>query len=114
MHNPEPATGSGHEAFAPLDSRGGAFTTTALRSALQAQIRGGDAQEPPDLRRLARLLALEAHRRTLRPEQIVVTVKQVWLTLPEAHLSATTVGTRLVDRLIGLFIEEFYRRSDDR
>ena len=114
MHNPEPATGSDVDAFVPHDRHSEGLTTTALRSALQAQIRGIGAHDPPDLRRLARLLALEAQRREMRPEQIVVTVKQTWLTLPESHQAVGGSGTKLVDRLIGLFIEEYYRRTDDR
>ena len=114
MGNIEPATGSDHDPFALPAQRLGGITTTAIRTALQAQIRGTRAGETPDLRRLASLLALEARRRAMLPEQIVVTVKQVWMTLPEAHMAAGGPGAPLIDRLIGLCIEEYYRHTEDR
>jgi hypothetical protein len=87
--------------------------TGALRCALQARLR---SPLPPDqadaaLRHALRLVCAEAHRRALRPEQLIVALKQAWATVPEAQ--QLPLGSRRValDHVVTLSIEEFYAGS---
>jgi len=83
----------------------------ALRSALQAQLRG----EWPDgaLRRAIRAMCDEAHRNGLRAEQLLVILKDAWSSLPEvARLSPGGTRERLLDRIVTMCVEEFYGPQD--
>jgi hypothetical protein len=86
-----------------------AFTTPALRTALQAQLRAQHDREAPELRRFALLVCTEAHRRGLRVEEVVVLLKQTWLSLPESGHPARTTHATVVEHLISLCIEEYFR-----
>ena len=97
----------------PLE-RAPVLTTTALRAALQAQLRSKRHADDPELRRLACIIAAEARRRSMRAEQIVVQLKQTWLTLHEAAEPPSRGHLVLIERLISLCVEEFYRVADDR
>ena len=91
-----------------------ALTTTALRAALQAQLRSRRHADDPELRRLARIISAEAHRRSMRCEQVVVQLKQAWLTLDEAADPPGRGHAVLIERLVSLCVEEFYQVTDDR
>ena len=93
---------------------GALLTTNALRAALQAQVRSQRAADAPELRRLAQLIAVEARRRSIRAEHVVVQLRQTWLTLHEAAQSPQRAHVVLIDRLISLCVEEYYRIPDDR
>jgi hypothetical protein len=94
----------------PLSSRRpSALTTTALRTALQAQLRLRPTADGSELRRLACILAAESRRRSLRAEQLVVQLKQTWITLHEAGETVDRSQVWMIDRLISLCIEEYYR-----
>jgi hypothetical protein len=83
----------------------------ALRSALQAQLRG----EWPDgaLRRAIRVMCDEAHRNGLRAEQLLVILKDAWSSLPEvARLPTGGTRERLLDRIVTMCVEEFYGSHD--
>lgn len=90
------------------------LTSTALRAALQAQLRSQRTADDPELRRLACLIAVEARRRSLRAEQVVVQLKQTWLTLHESADPPRRGQAHLIERLISLCVEEYYRIPDDR
>lgn len=93
---------------------GAVLTSTALRAALQAQLRSRRTVDDPELRRLACLVAAEARRRSLRAEQVVVQLKQTWLTLHESADPPRRGQAALIERLISLCVEEYYRIPDDR
>ena len=79
----------------------------ALRSVLQAHARGRAAEG--ELRRAIRLVCREARREHLRPEQLIVAVKQTWYSLPEIReLSSGDARTALLDHVVRLTIDEFY------
>ena len=90
------------------------LTTTALRAALQAQLRSKRNVDDPELRRLARIISAEARRRSMRAEQIVVQLRQAWLTLDEVVDPPGRGHAFLIERLVSLCVEEFYRVPDDR
>lgn len=83
---------------------------TALRSAVQAQLRG----ERPEsaLQRAIQLLCAEAHRSGLRVEQLLVTLKQAWASLPEVERLLPTPRATVREHLIAMCIEEFYAVSE--
>ena len=83
----------------------------ALRSALQAQLRG----EWPDgaLRRAIRVMCDEAHRNGLRAEQLLVILKDAWSSLPEVtRLPTGGTRERLLGRIVTMCVEEFYGPQD--
>src|SRR5688500_15898239 len=83
------------------------LTSLAIRSAMQGQLRAASGSTATELRRFATLLCSEGRRRGLRAEQLIVLLKQTWLTLPEATTAARSTSPRLLDQLIGLCIEEY-------
>lgn len=86
-----------------------ALTTPALRTALQAHLRAQHARESPELRRFATIVCREARRRGLRAEEVVVLLKQTWLSLPESTHPGRAAHAVLVEQLISLCIEEYFR-----
>ena len=91
----------------------------ALRAALGAQLRLSPPDEPVStvrLRRALRLLCDDARARGVRVEQLVVTIKQAWNSLPEAAWRpGDDRGTELLRRVVSVCIEEYYaeRRAAD-
>jgi hypothetical protein len=85
-------------------------TSIALRSVLQAQLRGECSLDA--LRRAIALVCIEAHRHTLPPEQLIVSIKDAWWSLPEAQGTAR-VGQKasLLDDVVRMCIEEYYARA---
>jgi hypothetical protein len=80
---------------------------TALRGALQALV--GDYAPPGDLRRAIVLMCDEARRNGLRAEQLVITIKQAWESIPEVcrHVSVEQ-RTRVLSGVVTMCIDEFY------
>ncbi|MFL5576721.1 MAG: hypothetical protein ACJ79S_12210 [Gemmatimonadaceae bacterium] len=78
----------------------------ALRSALQSLVRTGAA--PADVRRLVDLLCGEARRAGLHAEQMLVTLKAAWRSIPEVYGSPRDRRDELLDEIITACIEEFY------
>ena len=110
----EPIGASGDAPSRQAAASGALLTTNALRAALQAQVRSQRHADAPELRRLAQLIAVEARRRSSRAEPGVVQLRQTWLTLHEAAQAPPRGHAVLIDRLISLCVEEYYRVPDDR
>jgi hypothetical protein len=91
----------------------------ALRAALGAQLRRSPLDEPDStlrLRRALRLLCDDARARGVRVEQLVVTIKRAWHSLPEAAWRpGDDRGTGLLRQVVSVCIEEYYaeRRAGD-
>ena len=96
-------------------------TSAALRSWLEAERRAraaGDASTTAEDRRLLRQACEDARRGGVHVEQLIILVKQLWVTLP----SRATVADRgddwsadcrsreraALERVVRLCIEEFY------
>ena len=80
--------------------------TTALRSALQGQLRQPSADH--SLRRALRALCVEARTKDLRAEQLIVLFKRAWHSLPESRGPDTRKKQELLDRLITICVQEYY------
>ena len=79
----------------------------AVRCALQAQLRQSLPEQ--SLRQALRLLCDDARRHGIQPEQLIVLLKQAWLTLPEIHsLPAGALRREPLARVVTLCIQEFY------
>ena len=89
------------------------LTTPALRTALQAQLRAQNDKNSPELRRFATIVCAEARRRGMRAEEVVVLLKQTWLSLPESSQASRAVHAVLVEQLITLCIEEYFQGARD-
>ena len=85
----------------------------AVRCLLQAHFRNPLAD--PALRKSLRLLCDDARRRGMRAEQIIVLLKQAWLSLPEIHLlyQGGPYADQLA-RIVSLCIEEYYGARPSR
>ncbi len=73
-----------------------------------------DAETPsnPELRRALTAMCVDARARALRPEQLLIALKETWPTLPEVRaLPAGEPRTALLSRVIGLCLDEYYRRE---
>ena len=87
----------------------------AVRTALLAHIRASSSVESDRdrARNAVRELCEVAHRRHLRAEQLLVAIKGVWRSMPEARVGGRPVATqRSLDRFISLCIAEYYARRD--
>ena len=82
-------------------------TVEALRRALRAKPDG-----PPsggDLRRAVRLLCDEVRGKGLSAEQLLVSFKELWQSLPEAgQLPFGPMRREVLDNIITMCIEEYY------
>lgn len=66
-------------------------------------------QQPRLLADASRRLSSEARREGVKPEQLIVAVKQAWAELPEARARRLTPAHgALLERLISLCITEYY------
>jgi hypothetical protein len=84
-----------------------------LQAALGAFVRsgGGAADEEPVCAALHRL-ADEAHERQLHGEHLLVAFKRIWSEMPEVRaLREAGERQRLLDRLVTLCIDAYYRRG---
>ena len=71
----------------------------------------GDTGDHALLRDATRALAADAAARGLRAEELVIAFKQLWTSIPE--LSPIRRHTRpVVDELVTLCINEYYRRRE--
>jgi hypothetical protein len=81
---------------------------SALRAML-VRCAHGDADEH-DLRRALERFAHDAQRRRLRAEEVIVTLKGLWHTLPEAHGIVDRSDERhMLERLVTMCIEAYYQ-----
>lgn len=85
-------------------------TPGSIRDALARVLHASASSEQPRLLLDAsRALSYEARRDGIRPEQLIVAVKQAWAELPEARARRLTPADGvLLERLISLCIAEYY------
>jgi len=83
-------------------------TVARLRGVLTRQIEHPDAADP-ELARVLRQIVTEARNRHIRAEQLVVILKNVWGSLPEARYAIDREAQAQVkQRLITLCIKAYY------
>lgn len=75
----------------------------ALRGYLQ------DSRNPSALQASLLLLATEARARSILPEQLLVTLKETWSSLPEVRaMKDSGEQVRLLQRVVTMCIREYY------
>ena len=82
-------------------------TVDAVRRAL---LRHARSVEPAiELRTALHALAREAREKAVPPEQMLVTLKNVWQSLPEVESARDlTEQTRILQRLVTISIKEYF------
>jgi len=110
--------GSSNDRRAPEDE--GRVHNSALRTVVQLTLRtdlrrvlAGCPIEQSGLRENLRTIGAHARRHQLRAEQLLVLIKEVCTTLPEAcELLAKPEHSATLDQLISMAVEEYYGISD--
>lgn len=86
-----------------------AATIATLRAVLSRHIDHPDDSDP-ELALVLRQVVTEAKNRHIRAEQLIVSLKHVWDTLPQARQAIDREGqTQAKQRLITLCIRAYYR-----
>ena len=88
---------------------------SSIRDALERVLHATEAdQQPRLLADESRRLSAEARKEGVKPEQLIVAVKQAWADLPEARARRLTPAHGVIlERLISLCITSYYD-SDGR
>jgi hypothetical protein len=82
-------------------------TVEALRSALATSVTQGNHVD--NLRDLLCRTAADARSKGMQAEQLLVTLKEIWYTMPEvASAPSTAVENTLLQELISRCIQEYY------
>ncbi len=94
-----------------------AFSRDALRAVLTAALHrleeGSTLLSDGQLGDALTALSAEAKRQCLRPEQLLVLLKQAWREMPEARtVRDGEARQELLSRVIVLCLDEYYRESD--
>jgi hypothetical protein len=82
-----------------------------LLSALRLAMRGylKDAEDPSALQESLVLVASDARARAILPEQLLVTLKEAWSSLPEVRaMNDSGEQVRLLQRVVTMCIKEYY------
>ena len=82
-------------------------TTDAVRAALVHYLRAPSS--PNELRDALNSMAEEARKKAILPEQLLVTLKQLWSSLPEVRsVGDVDQQTRMLQRVVTMCIREYY------
>ncbi len=96
-----------HDTGTPPPSPLADETIAALKDALRRYL--SDGQSPSPLQTALMLVAREAHEKHILPEQLLVTLKDLWSSLPEVRaMSDTAEQVRLLQRVVTMCIKEYY------
>lgn len=79
----------------------------AVRLALRAYLH--DSEDASALQASLVLVSTEARARDILPEQLLVTLKELWNTLPEVRaMTDASQQVRLLQRVVTMCIREYY------
>lgn len=82
-------------------------TTNAVRAALLQYLR--TPSSPSELRDALNRMAEEARHKAILPEHLLVTLKQIWSSLPEVRsVGDVEDQTRILQRVVTMCIREYY------
>ena len=96
-----------HDSSQPPSGRIDDASLDAVRLALRAYLR--DSEDAGALRASLLRLSTEARARSVLPEQLLVTLKELWNTLPEVRaMTDTALQVRLRQRVVTMCIREYY------
>lgn len=95
-----------HDSSQPPSGRIDVASLDAVRLALRAYLHSEDASA---LQASLLLVSSEARARNVLPEQLLVTLKELWSTLPEVR-AMTDAGqqVRLLQRVVTMCIRAYY------
>ena len=95
-----------HDSGQPPSGRIDDASLDAVRLALRAYLHDADASA---LQASLLLVSIEARARNVLPEQLLVTLKELWNTLPEVRaMSDAGQQVRLLQRVVTMCIHEYY------
>ena len=81
----------------------------SLRHALQHHARTTVGDPSPELRTALHAIAREAREKAVPPEQLLITLKNVWQSLPEVENARDfNEQTRMLQRLVTICIKEYF------
>ena len=84
-----------------------ALTISSVREALVQYI--DVPTQSNGLRHALNRMALEAHEKSMLPEQLLVVLKGIWYNLPSVHtISDPAEQIRLLQRVVTMCIREYY------
>jgi hypothetical protein len=84
-----------------------AETIDAVRSALAQYVETPSRAEP--LRQVLDRMAAEAHEKSILPEQLLVTLKDVWYSLPSVSaMRDPATKIRMLQSVVTICIKEYY------
>jgi len=96
-----------HDSSQTPSSRLDDESLNGVRSALRAYLQ--DSQEPNVLQASLMRLAAQARERNIPPEQLLITLKETWNTLPEVRsMNDAREQVRLLQRVVTMCIREYY------
>ncbi|MFN2563645.1 MAG: hypothetical protein ABR499_01370 [Gemmatimonadaceae bacterium] len=82
-------------------------TTEAVRAALVSYLRAPGS--PSELRAALNRMADEARAKAILPEHLLITLKQLWISLPEVRsIGDVDEQTRMLQRVVTMCIREYY------
>jgi hypothetical protein len=82
-------------------------TTNAVRAALLQYLRA--PASPSELRDALNRMADEARTKAILPEHLLITLKQIWSSLPEVRsVGDVEDQTRMLQRVVTMCIREYY------
>ena len=95
-----------HDSSTP-SSRLDVESLNAVRLALRAYLQ--DSEDPSALQASLLLVATEARAKKILPEQLLVTLKETWSSLPEVRaMNDAGEQVRLLQRVVTMCIREYY------
>jgi hypothetical protein len=80
-------------------------TTHAIRLALGAP----GQNDGEDVRSAVRTLCADARRLGMRPEELVVLIKMTWRTHPQTCALTRTEAGKLLEEIVSMCIDEYFR-----
>jgi hypothetical protein len=82
-------------------------TTNAVRAALLQYL--STPSSPSELRGALNRMADEARTKAILPEHLLITLKQIWSSLPEVRsIGDVEEQTRMLQRVVTMCIREYY------
>jgi hypothetical protein len=96
-----------HDSSSSPSSRLDVKTVDAVRVALRAYL--ADSTDANALQASLLHMATEARQRTILPEQLLITLKDVWHTLPEVRsMKDSREQIVMLQRVVTMCIKEYY------
>ena len=83
-------------------------TIESVRAALVRHLRDSAVDDAGALRDALHRMANEAHRKSILPEHLLITLKEIWYALPEVRVKENGDQTRLLQRVVSMCIREYF------